>query len=195
MSHDKSAIDLDGQEGDMMSGVFRWKRSHKLRSMPRLAAESMKFIRENEGLNVSQGWMEYLASRTAYDKTGKALGDLVSYVQQDLSMIDCLSFPLSILQGLNHSSVLPKRWESDKQMDVLHIVCIGCSSKAEERVLRETNCFMELALGLVGAATSGNPVHHLKGLELYVSFSLQHLPVLLYFCYFCVPLSLSLVCL
>jgi len=39
MSHDKSAIDLDGQEGDLMSGVFRWKATHRLRSLPLLPAD------------------------------------------------------------------------------------------------------------------------------------------------------------
>jgi hypothetical protein len=156
MSHNVNAIDLDGQEGELMSGVFRWKRSHQLRSLPPIPKRYLN-LGSNDGkgniavkLDVSKGWMEYFASRTAYDKTGAALGELVDFVQKDLAVIDCLSFPLSVLQALWATDLLDRRngVDSVQRIDTLHVVCLGCSAKAEERVLRETSCWSELALGL-----------------------------------------------
>lgn len=59
-----------------------------------------------------------------------------------MSLIDCLSTPLSIASlcrkaGISNSPSTP--------LEALHIICIGASSKAEGRVLEETNCFTELA--------------------------------------------------
>ncbi len=150
MSHDINAIDLDGQEGELMTGVFRWKKSHKLRSLP----TSPNFNTEKQRLDVSKGWMEYFTSRV---ETGGALGELVSFVQKDLAMIDCLSFPLSVLQALRTSGLSTA--STEQRLSTLHIVCLGCSAKAEERVLRETCCFEELALGLQ---------HHCSDIELYM---------------------------
>ena len=80
--------------------------------------------------------------------------DLIKYVQEDLSLIDCLSFPMSVLQALNKTKLMRSKTTLQMEklqlesIDDLHIVCIGCSSKAEERVMRETLCWYEVALAL-----------------------------------------------
>jgi len=71
--------------------------------------------------------------------------ELVQQAQEDMSIIDCLSFPLSIISCLIKSGLVPEGHRT--KMNVLErftIICIGCSSKAEERILRETNAFDEV---------------------------------------------------
>jgi len=143
-------IDLEGQEGSMMSGVFRWKASHALRSLPPPSDN-------NKPADFTKGWMELFSSKCS---NPAEVGRLVAYAQQDLCMIDCMSFPSSILNALFQSGVLsaPQKQETQAQtqapgntpelMHELHIVCIGCSTKAEERILRQTRCWHELGTAL-----------------------------------------------
>lgn len=141
MSADINAIDLDGQEGSMMSGVFRWKKSHQLRSLPTIRK---KF---EINLDYSKGWMELFRSRC---NTESQFRELVTFVQQDLSLIDCLSFPSTVMSALLKSGLIVLNGDGVERgmMEDLHIVCLGCSSKAEERVLRETACWGEIGLAL-----------------------------------------------
>lgn len=145
MSSISDAIDLNGQEGSMMTGVFRWKKSHHLRSLPASSTGSSDF---------TKGWMELFQSRC---KSKKELENLVEYVQQDLSIIDCLSFPATIVSAIKRSNLLSENQSQSQQVEILdelHIVCMGCSSKTEERILRETRCWHELGIALQGS------VHH-----------------------------------
>jgi len=143
MSSSAAGIDLDGQEGAMMSGVFRWKASHALRSLPPPSDH-------NKPADFSKGWMELFASKCS---TGAEVNKLVAYVQHDLSLIDCMSFPASVLSALFRSGLLPTplatapNAPAAPMMQELHICCMGCSSKAEERILRETRCWHELGTG------------------------------------------------
>lgn len=55
-----------------------------------------------------------------------------------MSLIDCLSSPLTI------GAMCKKLGVTNLKLDKLILVCIGCSGKAEERILKETNCWPEL---------------------------------------------------
>jgi len=167
-------IDLDGQEGSMMSGVFRWKLSHKLRSLPVISNDDI--IRVQPKLDFSKGWMEYFRSRCSNEAK---FTQLVQYVQEDLCLIDCLSFPMSILNAVMKTKILgdtgtgtstsSAKFVVNQQLDGLHIVCLGCSAKAEERILRETLCFYEigLALGHRVGKRNGTGIHlYLVGPEM-----------------------------
>jgi hypothetical protein len=122
-------VDLEG-DGDGYSGTFRWKRSKILPSMPSSPAGA--------NLNLSSGWMEYFLSR---ESTSELAQQLIAHVHQDLSLIDCLSTPLTISYLLQHQ-LSSQHIRAD---GVVHIVCIGTSSKTEGRILKETNCFHEIS--------------------------------------------------
>lgn len=122
MPKQPSCDELDSElDSGVYTGTFRWKKSAKLYSLPRVSSETLVF----------GGWSAYLRSRGTIGN-GKEL--------PSLSIIDCLSFPLSIANACLASSLL----ERDAVQEQLTIVCIGCSAKAEERVLRETASFQEL---------------------------------------------------
>jgi hypothetical protein len=155
MSH-HNEVDLEGN-GDGYSGTFRWKKSKILPSMP-------SFTPGHE-LNLSRGWMEYFLSR---ETTVELSQQLIAKVHQDLSLIDCLSTPLTISFLLRqHLSTKYKNLLS--AADVIHIVCIGTSAKTEGRILHETNCFHEIShnfphipqiqLYLVGPEMDSTPSH------------------------------------
>jgi hypothetical protein len=90
---------------------------------------------------------------------------LMTAAKTDLCMIDCLSFPLSVILGLEQMAFFEHvRYSSSGQV---HIVCIGTSAKAEERVLVETECFEELFLALEERDISRERVQlHLCGPEM-----------------------------
>ena len=86
----------DGQ----YSGTFRWKRSKKLNSLPYVSVSNALY--DLHYLN----WMQYFKSRAhlafisdsfSQSQSLKALEkDLISYVHNDLAVIDCLSTPVTI---------------------------------------------------------------------------------------------------
>lgn len=83
---------------------------------------------ELKSIDVSAGWRHYFESRF---KSHEDCRRLMAAAKTDLSMIDCLSFPLSILVGLEQMSFfehmqVQKRDFADES---LHFVCIGTSDK------------------------------------------------------------------
>merc|ERR1712166_1648907 len=78
--------------------------------------------------------------------------DLVSLAKKEPSLIDGLSYPLSVMYGLQtlglgpDSSYCPLMSAESGDWPVLTIVVAGAAERAEERVLDETTYFGELAL-------------------------------------------------
>jgi hypothetical protein len=141
MAVNVASIDLEGSEGKMMSGVFRWKASHVLRSLPSWTKITNGEKGKKRRPYSYTGWAEFFLSKC--QELDEELGpQLLGYVHSDLSIIDCLSFPLSVIYAGIQTKVLPLETE----LDYLNMVCVGCSGKAEERVLRQTECWEELAL-------------------------------------------------
>lgn len=64
--------------------------------------------------------------------------ELMVKAQQDLSLVDCLSTPLTICYCMDKLKMKPIL-----NIPELNIVCIGVSTKAEGRVFTETNCWNE----------------------------------------------------
>lgn len=128
MEMEDEVEDYMGEDGQY-SGTFRWKRTKKLKSMP-----PPKLPLSNEPLPY-KGWKTYLMERVPVDS-------FLRSVQEDMSIIDCLSSPLSICHICDRLKLLDRSvvYES------ITIICIGCSSKAEERILKETNCWQEMRL-------------------------------------------------
>ena len=87
-------------------------------------------------------------STTQRYQDGNDCMSLIKAAKADMSLIDCLSFPLSILFALNEMKFNEKLKSSST--DILHIVCIGCSSKAEERVLIGSDTWQELFIAFDG---------------------------------------------
>lgn len=149
-------IDLHAEEDKTTySGTFRWKSTKKLLSLPPLinrleVAYTIDTISEIIALN--QGWKGYFLSRGQlsshfdHDKNKK----LIEVALDDLSFVDCLSFPLSIVYLLIEKNLLNLNLSEPVVYQELNIICIGCSYKTEERILRETNCFQELKYLLLG---------------------------------------------
>lgn len=131
-------VDLDETEDGYMSGTFRWKKSKKLPSMPAVREGLSEGLSGTPPLDVSRGWMEYFLSRGSTDEERV---QLVTQAKSDMSIIDCLSTPLSIATLCLQAGI----YRPDRPLSILHIVCVGASSKAEGRVLNETNCFKELS--------------------------------------------------
>lgn len=122
-------IDLDGVQEGGYSGTFRWKKDKKLPLMPTFNRDSSIVLDEKKG------WMTYFTSRNK-----DAALQLVVKAQQDLSLVDCLSTPISLSYFINKLKL-----KSMLNIPEIHIVCIGVSSKAEGRVFIETNCWNELS--------------------------------------------------
>ena len=123
--------DYSGEDGQY-SGTFRWKKSKVLKSMP-----PSKVMGEEQGQGLTsnlpyrKGWMSYLTERAACSDFGKAASDkkspesFIRSIQEDLSIIDCLSSPLSICHIVDRLKLL----DPAITYDSIAIICIGCSSK------------------------------------------------------------------
>lgn len=129
-------------------GTFRWKRGKKMVEMPP--------VPKNRGLGpLLRGWQQYLTSRCSSDVEARKL---VKSCQEDPSVIDGLSYPLTLLFALQQMSITPKSLqtliEQYNNSDVaagrkiLHstidIVLCGAAAKAEERLLIDSGYWAEL---------------------------------------------------
>lgn len=126
--------EIEENDRDGYSGTFRWKKSKRLPSLPvthSTLADDVDHLRES-----LKGWMQYLVSRC---ETVSECNSLVQYAQQDMSLIDCLSSPISVGYALTELGIFPHISSEN-----LNIVCIGCSAKCEERILFNTNAWEEL---------------------------------------------------
>lgn len=102
-SHEDLDLNLGEDISDgQYSGTFRWKKSKKLNSLPHVSVSNALY-----DLHYSN-WMQYFKSRAhlafisdsfskAQAQSLKALErDLISFVHNDLAVIDCLSTPVTI---------------------------------------------------------------------------------------------------
>ena len=130
-------------------GTFRWKRGKKMVDMPPIPKNRNppQFLR---------GWQQYLTSRCTNEADSRRL---VTKCQQDPSMIDGLSYPLTLLFAMQQISITPHSIEqlvqqynnmqqSNNDNRILHktidfIIC-GAAAKAEERLLIDSEYWKEI---------------------------------------------------
>jgi hypothetical protein len=147
---------------------YRWLPTKQLKNMPAIRGTGTA---PHYQMDYTNGWMGYFLSRmppssspgkdSNYDGD-QACASFIKDVKNDLSMIDCISTPVTICSACHRMGLLPLPSSAGR----LNVVCIGSSEKAEERIVRETNCFDELLLGF----PSVSELHvYLVGPEISVS--------------------------
>lgn len=153
MSDHQHEID-DLLDGTAYSGTFRWKLSKSLPNMPPISRLSS--LLEPFQVDLDHGWRGYFFSRGQYSSFPGAIDDsvdagdyLVGYALKNLCLVDCMSFPLSIAYILSRCNMFDGGKVLGKYR-VINILCTGCSQRAEERILRQTNAFDELIFLLPG---------------------------------------------
>ncbi len=131
-------------------GTFRWRRSY---NFP-LLTQSKSFSYASNKLS---NWNQFLQERLDED------------FQVEPHIIDALSYPLSIIYGLQNLKSENKLNFSDK---VFNIVLMGVSQKAEVRIALESNYFDEIFLFLnceKNLAEKNNNLHE-ENLEVNLFF-------------------------
>ncbi|KAG3033330.1 hypothetical protein JG687_00002324 [Phytophthora cactorum] len=121
---DTQHLKLDPRGDGMYSGTFRWLESKVFPQLPPFPSYSV---------DLSAGWKEFLASRSSHSDHV----DLVATATYDPSMLDALSFPVTLLHvtQLLHLCTGPE----------LRVLVVGASQKAEQRVWRISNYWNEVA--------------------------------------------------
>ncbi|KAL3661296.1 hypothetical protein V7S43_013501 [Phytophthora oleae] len=117
-------LKLDPRGDGMYSGTFRWLESKVFPQLPPFPSHSV---------DLSAGWKEFLASRSSPSDHV----DLVATATYDPSMLDALSFPVTLL----HVTQLLALCKGPQ----LRVLVVGASQKAEQRVWRITNYWNEVA--------------------------------------------------
>eukprot|EP01040_Poterioochromonas_malhamensis_P011806 gene11806-12881_t len=153
-------IDINAEEDrSTYSGTFRWKSSKKLPNLPPLLTKQIDHIEEY--ISLEEGWKSYFLTRgelsqpysqsphSSLPSSSSSNEKLIQIALKDLCFVDCLSFPLSIAYTIIEKNILNLTFHNKNnnsliKYESLNILCIGCSYKTEERILRETNCFQEL---------------------------------------------------
>lgn len=134
----KQHLKLDTCGDGMYSGTFRWLESKRFPVLPAFSVTHLYNQQSRTGINNSsesplvKGWEAYLAARS------DAKVNLVAVASQDPSCLDALSFPITLVHVVQLLS-LWKTADSEK-----HILVIGASSKAEQRIWRITDYWHEL---------------------------------------------------
>ena len=113
-------------------GTLRWSESDRF---PALAPWP---LRKGEVPPSLTNWRDYLEMRMPADGTGT--------IRVEPPMLDGLSYPLTLVYALQRLRLRPPT------PGPLSILIVGASSKAEERLLRETTYWLELSHFLGGAA-------------------------------------------
>jgi hypothetical protein len=117
-------LKLDPRGDGMYSGTFRWLESKAFPHLPLL---------KSAALDLANGWKEFLASRSCPSDHV----DLVATATYDPSMLDALSFPVTLLYVTQLLGLC--------NGPELHVLVVGASQKAEQRVWRITNYWYEVA--------------------------------------------------
>ena len=115
-------VDIDENFDDgLMSGTFRWSKSKRFLQLPPHPKKRVEYCK---------GWGPYLKSRSGDSS-------LIEVAKCDSSLLDCLSFPLTIIFWLIHFKFLKLDSDVNELMDgisdnspQLNIVVFGASSKA-----------------------------------------------------------------
>ncbi|KAI9989190.1 hypothetical protein PInf_019329 [Phytophthora infestans] len=121
---DAQHLKLDPRGDGMYSGTFRWLESKVFPQFPPYPSQSV---------SLSAGWKQFLTSRSS----SSAHVDLVATATYDASMLDALSFPITLL----HVTQLLQLCTGPE----LRVLVIGASQKAEQRIWRITNYWNEVA--------------------------------------------------
>jgi len=138
------------------TGTFRWSKKKKLNSLPPFPSCSVK---------LDKSWTGYFQTRSP-----KQI-DLSAIAKADPSLVDGLSFPMTVLHTL---SAVAKMYPNFLEGDSLHVVVLGASEKAEERILRETCYWQELSqfysnkkicITLCGPEISGDAIPFLPSIK------------------------------
>jgi hypothetical protein len=149
-------VDVNAEEDrSTYSGTFRWKASKKLPSLPPLeesVLKSLSFASVNSLFSLKEGWKSYFLSRgnISLSLAEQSKKKLIETALEDLSLVDCLSFSLSIAYLILEKNILQLPFSASSPglktlvYEELNILCLGCASKTEERILKETNTFQEL---------------------------------------------------
>lgn len=117
-------LQLDPRGDGLYSGTFRWRATKKFPPLPP--------VDNQRRVDLDHGWQGYLASRS------DSAHDLVKEATRDPACLDALSFPVTLLHIVE---LLGLGRDGD-----VHVVVIGASSKAEQRVWAITDYWSELAL-------------------------------------------------
>mmetsp|Transcript_5456 Transcript_5456/g.7092 ORF Transcript_5456/g.7092 Transcript_5456/m.7092 type:complete len:198 (+) Transcript_5456:69-662(+) len=102
-------------------GTFRWTEGKQFPSLPNHPSSNPQFSRY-------KGWGDYLMWRGGQS--------LMMDLQKDMSLIDCLSSPITLLSMMSMLKLVPGK--------VLHLVLLGASRRAEEFILRHTLAWQEV---------------------------------------------------
>uniref|UniRef100_K3X637 Mitochondrial splicing suppressor 51-like C-terminal domain-containing protein n=1 Tax=Globisporangium ultimum (strain ATCC 200006 / CBS 805.95 / DAOM BR144) TaxID=431595 RepID=K3X637_GLOUD len=128
-------LKLDARGDGMYSGTFRWLESKEFPALPSSSsqvAQQPPTVQRLAAL-LAKGWEGYLKARS------DAAIDLVAVASTDPSCLDALSFPITFVHVAQHLSLCS---EEDEEK---HILIIGASSKAEQRIWRITDYWSEIA--------------------------------------------------
>lgn len=130
-THDRDGLgdlQLDPRGDGMYSGSFRWKETKRFPPLP---------VGSHGPVELRNGWQGYLASRSD-DRC-----DLVATATSDPSMLDALSFPVTLLYLVKLLEL--QTFAGDGAAEVKNVLVIGASRKAEQRVFAITDYWGEIA--------------------------------------------------
>ncbi|CAK4623023.1 hypothetical protein LEN26_011551 [Aphanomyces euteiches] len=121
----KDEIHLDQRGDGFYSGTFRWTDQKRFPPLPQ------RTPRRSSVEPLSQGWKGYLEKCHSVN--------LIPLASQDPSFLDALSFPMTLVYAAT-ALQLHKEWEES-----VHVLIIGATVKAEQRILRQTRYWDEIA--------------------------------------------------
>ncbi|KAG9416027.1 hypothetical protein AC1031_000425 [Aphanomyces cochlioides] len=121
----KDEIHLDQRGDGFYSGTFRWTDQKRFPPLPQ------RTPRRPSVEPLSQGWKGYLEKCHSVN--------LIPLASQDPSFLDALSFPMTLVYAAM-ALQLHKAWEES-----VHVLIIGATVKAEQRILRQTRYWDEIA--------------------------------------------------
>ncbi|GLE01223.1 hypothetical protein PINS_up010053 [Pythium insidiosum] len=130
-------LQLDPRGDGLYSGTFRWLETKKFPRLPSFPRHQQS-NNDDTGAPVclTRGWEGYLRSRGGSD-------ELVDIAQRDPSCLDALSFPVTILYVATLLNLLEHK--DSTTSNERHVVVLGATTKAEQRVWRITDYWLELA--------------------------------------------------
>ncbi|RHX98426.1 hypothetical protein DYB36_007738 [Aphanomyces astaci] len=125
-------MQLDQRGDGLYSGTFRWTDSKAFPSLPPRPLHGSGIPTEP----LESGWQGYLAKcHTAHN--------LVPMATQDPSFLDALSFPMTFVYAAKTLGLIARSTSNDQERR--HVVVVGATVKAEQRIFHLTSYWDEVA--------------------------------------------------
>lgn len=128
-------LDLDHVNDGLYSGTFRWTKNKVFQPLSTSLPPTFSL-----DVALNQSWETFLTSRQGSSENTNT--SLTRIATQDAAFLDALSFPVTVASVIHSLNLCPI--DKQKPNQDFHLIILGATIKAEQRIYHNSNYWQEL---------------------------------------------------